>query len=363
MLIILLICSYFFSCALSSKNNSCGLSTCPKKYVNGVPLIFDWNVESKSATSGPCSLWWPLNNVDLLMFDSKELVFEMEISIYCTAFNYSYTGDLLINYSALKLEFIPYKFQWQTFTVKLLSNLLGPENNFTLTVYQKPIGSVDEPILVSNFNIVFNIKDWSSIESHVEQYQPLLSIPSAHSMMLNRHREDFGYLLNNLNLLGLAVEVGVDEAVFSEQFLSRWKGQLYVMVDPWKHFPHEEYIDETNKEQRIQDEKYRISKERMAIYGSRAEFLRLTSIMAAKLMAENILDFIYIDAQHNYFDVMIDMIAWWPKLKKGGILAGHDFQLSNVRYAVIEFGRKMNHEIHLTKDSCCPSWYIFKNID
>ena len=60
---------------------------------------------------------------------------------------------------------------------------------------------------------------------------------------------------------------------------------------------------------------------------------------------------------------MIDMIAWWPKLKKGGILAGHDFQLSNVRYAVIEFGRKMNHEIHLTKDSCCPSWYIFKNID
>lgn len=39
------------------------------------------------------------------------------------------------------------------------------------------------------------------------------------------------------------------------------------------------------------------------------------------------LDFIYIDAKHDYSSVLADLLAFWPKLPPGGILAGHDFQV------------------------------------
>jgi hypothetical protein len=37
------------------------------------------------------------------------------------------------------------------------------------------------------------------------------------------------------------------------------------------------------------------------------------------------LDFIYIDGRHDYAGVKEDVEAWYPKLKEGGLFAGHDF--------------------------------------
>lgn len=52
----------------------------------------------------------------------------------------------------------------------------------------------------------------------------------------------------------------------------------------------------------------------------------------------------FIDGSHEYEDVRADLIAWLPKIKKGGVLAGHDYNNPNhkgVRAAVDEIlGRK-----------------------
>ena len=37
------------------------------------------------------------------------------------------------------------------------------------------------------------------------------------------------------------------------------------------------------------------------------------------------LDFCFIDADHAYESVSKDIDAWRPKVKRGGILAGHDY--------------------------------------
>ena len=37
------------------------------------------------------------------------------------------------------------------------------------------------------------------------------------------------------------------------------------------------------------------------------------------------LDFVYLDALHSYRDCMNDLIAWFPKLKAGGLMAGDDY--------------------------------------
>ena len=40
----------------------------------------------------------------------------------------------------------------------------------------------------------------------------------------------------------------------------------------------------------------------------------------------NDLDFIYLDSSHEYNHVMTEMQIAYPKLKKGGLLAGHDYE-------------------------------------
>ena len=66
---------------------------------------------------------------------------------------------------------------------------------------------------------------------------------------------------------------------------------------------------------------------------------------------------------------MQDILSWWPKVKKGGILAGHDYiEAMTGYYAVQEFGRKMNLPVFSTNGIFGankemingPSWYILK---
>ena len=47
--------------------------------------------------------------------------------------------------------------------------------------------------------------------------------------------------------------------------------------------------------------------------------------MASELIPDNSLDYIYIDARHDYCGVMDDLEMFWPKLKSGAIVAGHDY--------------------------------------
>jgi hypothetical protein len=46
---------------------------------------------------------------------------------------------------------------------------------------------------------------------------------------------------------------------------------------------------------------------------------------AAHLVSDNSLDFVYIDGEHTYDFVMIDLILWHRKVRVGGIIAGHDY--------------------------------------
>jgi len=54
-------------------------------------------------------------------------------------------------------------------------------------------------------------------------------------------------------------------------------------------------------------------------------FLKKTSMEALSDIQDGSLDFVYIDAMHDFDNVMIDIIGWSKKVKSGGIVSGHDY--------------------------------------
>jgi hypothetical protein len=84
--------------------------------------------------------------------------------------------------------------------------------------------------------------------------------------------------------------------------------------------------------------------------------IRKSSTEAANQFEEDSLDFVFIDASHEYEDVKKDIQVWLPKVKKGGILAGHDYYLEydyfpGVKRAVNECLKKIQ-----TSENC----FIYK---
>jgi len=60
------------------------------------------------------------------------------------------------------------------------------------------------------------------------------------------------------------------------------------------------------------------------------------STEASRLYDDASLDFVFIDADHSYEAVMDDLRSWLPKIKPGGVIAGHDYYWDGVGRAVRE---------------------------
>ncbi len=75
--------------------------------------------------------------------------------------------------------------------------------------------------------------------------------------------------------------------------------------------------------------------------------IRLTSSMAMSLFEDGELDMVFIDADHHYTSVVEDIKGWIPKVKKGGILVGHDADGYYTKYSDAE---RLEIDNNLVKD-------------
>ncbi len=85
--------------------------------------------------------------------------------------------------------------------------------------------------------------------------------------------------------------------------------------------------------------------------------LVVPSVRAAALFPDAHFDFVFVDGDHRRESVLADLGAWWPKVRPGGTLAGHDYDRHwpEVVAAVNEFfGREV-------PDPTCPHcWSVVK---
>jgi len=89
--------------------------------------------------------------------------------------------------------------------------------------------------------------------------------------------------------------------------------------------------------------------------------MRMNTEEAHKFIADHSLGFVYIDAQHRYENVRDDIKNWLPKVKKGGVIAGHDYNpwgdpsRGGVAKAVDQRFPSVNLEIDSDSKNC--SWW------
>ncbi len=83
----------------------------------------------------------------------------------------------------------------------------------------------------------------------------------------------------------------------------------------------------------------------------------MRSVDAAKSMPGN-LDLVFIDTPHDYDSVIADLRAWLPKVKPGGIIAGHDYcgKWPGVARALHEMFGDLDFSANVDEESYCVCW-------
>jgi hypothetical protein len=148
--------------------------------------------------------------------------------------------------------------------------------------------------------------------------------------------------------------------MFSQEFLRFYKGHEFWGVDTYESY-------ESWPGSRIPDMEVAIS--RYAPYPNARLSKSSSKEAAAYFLRRRSYDpcsFVYIDGDHSYEGVYLDLIQWWDCLPEScphGILAGHDFDDTHpgVVRAVVEFAHTKQRNVYLTtRDGPQISWYIYR---
>ena len=138
------------------------------------------------------------------------------------------------------------------------------------------------------------------------------------------------------------------------------------MVDLWEVLKDEGYYSLVSIE--AYRKNYLATLEVAKSIGDRVEVVKKDCSEVCRSFPDNHFDFVYIDASHEYQYIKRDLREWYPKVKKGGVFAGHDYTNDDttsigginfgVKQAVDEFVDENSLEMFLTNEKSHASWYF-----
>ena len=88
-------------------------------------------------------------------------------------------------------------------------------------------------------------------------------------------------------------------------------------------------MDFANVRQEEQDKIYDHAMKNLKSFREKIHVCRNYTTVCVHTYPNDYFDFIYVDARHDFKGVWEDLVAYWPKLKVGGIIAGHDYVTNN----------------------------------
>ena len=159
------------------------------------------------------------------------------------------------------------------------------------------------------------------------------------TVVYESHRATWLESIINQNDLRLGVEIGVFKGPTFKHLITNCPNLKLIGVDVF--YPDKDWrrqnittTEELNKQPptRWYSGLVKFTEQ----YPDRAFLWRDFSNKAHAKIEDETLDFVFIDASHDYDSVNEDIRLWKSKVKKGGFVAGHDIDMLEVRMAVQE---------------------------
>lgn len=157
----------------------------------------------------------------------------------------------------------------------------------------------------------------------------------------------------------VGVEIGVRTGKNSLSMLKNLDISMLYGVDPY--LVYDEYVESCYIQSQ---DSFNVVKQgaynRLKPYMNHFTFVEKFSVEAVDLVPSD-LDFVYIDGNHSYSFVKQDIEAWFPKLKDGGLIGGHNYFGMNsehfgVHKAVNEFSVRNDFDLFFKN----PDWWLLK---
>lgn len=142
------------------------------------------------------------------------------------------------------------------------------------------------------------------------------------------------------------VEIGTERGKFAKILVERNKGLVLFCIDPYLFYDGGEGY-KTGVNQKTHDDNLEIAMKTLKKFN--AVIMKKTSQEALDGFEDDSLDFVYIDGNHRLDHVVQDLTGWVKKVKKGGIVAGHDYIkpkkqcFTHVPYALDAYMKSYGH--------------------
>lgn len=152
------------------------------------------------------------------------------------------------------------------------------------------------------------------------------------------------------------VEIGVWKGDTFKYLLNAHSSLRLTGVDPYEPQPGNTGPERWTKGENghaWDHEKYFADMVQFCKNNKRGKIMKEYSVKAATMFAAETLDFVFIDGDHSYEGVITDIESWYPKVRRGGWIIGHDIHFDTVKKAVSE---KFNE--YATADDFL--WYVKK---
>lgn len=161
---------------------------------------------------------------------------------------------------------------------------------------------------------------------------------------------------------GCFIELGVAAGCFAEQIIRRNPRLHYIGIDRWSDH-HNQAEMQTAWTRLLSALRWDTHPSQGAPLGIGFSLHRSTFAAAVHRFCDRSIDLIYIDGYaHTGQEDGQTLWDWWPKVKPGGILAGHDYcpKYPLTVHAVNTFAAAIDAPVHIIQEPPFNTWYIVK---
>jgi predicted O-methyltransferase YrrM len=165
-------------------------------------------------------------------------------------------------------------------------------------------------------------------------------------------------VLRSLPYPAIGIEVGVNRGLNSWYMLQECPNISKIIgVDHYQP-----YVDWDRPITMVEQElSYDTLQRNLHLMGDRFQLIREHSQAAAKLLDDDAYDFVFIDGGHSMKQVLCDLDSWVPKVRAGGVIAGHDSNLFSVNFAVTSWVKSQGIPAKQLRMVANDGWYWQKN--